>query len=140
MKVKDEMTKDIVAVDFNATAKDAAKKMDSENVGSVLILDNGLLKGLVTDRQIVTKVIAADKNPSSIKVNEFMTKNPVTISPEAEIHDACRIVGEHGYRRIPVVEGGKPIGIISAADLVEHAKACDLCTQNIFKELQKAER
>jgi len=134
------MTKNIVAVDVSATAEEAAKKMQSEMVGTVLVLDKGLLKGLVTDRQIVTKVISGGKNPSKTLVADFMTHNPETVSPNTDIHEAGRIMGEHGYRRVPVVEAGKPLGIISIADIAEHAKTCNLCAQSIMKELQKAEK
>ena len=69
-----------------------------------------------------------------------MTKDPVTVSPETDIHEAVKIIGMYGYRRIPVLEGDKPVGIISIADIAEHVKTCNLCMQNIFKELKKAER
>ncbi len=125
---------------MTATAAAATKKMRSENVGEVLVLEGGLLKGLVTDRQLATKVVAAGRDPSKVKVDEFMTKNPTSISPAREIHEAGKIIGEHGYRRVPVLEGGKPVGVISVADLADHAATCNLCMQNIFKELKKAEK
>jgi CBS domain-containing protein len=140
MKVSEKMTKNVVTMGMTATAAEVAKKMQSENVGTVLVLDSGLLKGLVTDRQIATKVVAAGKDPAMIIVSEFMTKNPVTINSEMEIHEAGKIIGGQGYRRVPVVENGKPVGIISIADIAEHALTCNLCMQNIFKELKKAER
>jgi CBS domain-containing protein len=140
MKVQDSMTRDVVSVDLSSTAVEAAQKMQSKNVGTVLVLDKDSLQGLVTDRQIVTKVIAEGKDPSSVRVTEFMSKNPATIAPDTDIHDAGKIMQEHGYRRIPVVESGKAVGIISIADLAEHAKTCKLCSQSIMKELQKAER
>ena len=140
MKVKDAMTKNVVAVNASATAEEAAKKMNSENVGTVLVMDKESLTGLVTDRQIITKVIASGKNPSGVRVTEFMTRNPMTVAPEMDIHEAGKIMGEHGYRRVPVVEGGRPVGIVSIVDMAEHAKTCDLCSEYIMRELQKSER
>lgn len=140
MKVGEKMTKNMVTVNIMATAAEAAKKMQSEKVGTVLVLDGWLLKGLVTDRQIATRVVASGKDPAKVGVSEFMTKNPVTVSPEMDIHEAVKIIGSHGYRRIPVLEGEKPVGIISTADIAEHAQTCNLCMQNIFRELKKAER
>jgi CBS domain-containing protein len=120
---------------------EAAKIMKSENVGTVLVLDgSGLVRGLVTDRQIVTKVVASGKDPAKVSVSEFMTKNPITVDQDSEINEAARIIGERGYRRIPVVENGKPVGIISIADLAEQALGCTMLMQNIFRELKKAER
>ena len=140
MKVEEKMTRDMITMNVTATATEIANKMASEKVGTILILDDGSLKGLVTDRQIATKVVASGKDPAKIRVPEFMTKNPVTLSPEMDIHEAVRIIGLHGYRRIPVLEGEKPVGIISVADIAEHAQTWNLCMQNIFRELKKAER
>ena len=140
MKVADGMTTNVVTLNSTATAAEAAKKMQSENVGTVLVLDGGSLKGLVTDRQIVTKVVAAGKDPAKVNVNEFMTKDPVTISSEKDIHEAGRIMGEQGYRRVPVVDDGKLLGLISIADLAKHAMSCEPCMKDILREAKKAER
>jgi CBS domain-containing protein len=94
----------------------------------------------VTDRQIAARVIGARKDASKVKVSDFMTKNPVTCSPEMGICETARIIGENRYRRIPVVEGEKLVGIISIADIAEHAKTCNACMRNIFSEIAKAER
>lgn len=140
MKVSERMTKDPITVDTSATEKDVAEKMNEENVGTVLVTDKGSLKGIVIDRQIATKVVAVGKDPAKIKVSEFMTKNPIAASPDMEICDAARIIGEKGYRRIPIVEEERPVGIISTADIAEHARGCNACMQNIFSEVAKAER
>ena len=84
MKVEEKMTRDMVTMNITATAAEAANKMASEKVGTILILDDGSLKGLVTDRQIATKVVASGKDPAKIRVSEFMTKDPVTVSPEMD--------------------------------------------------------
>ncbi len=140
MKVGEVMTKNLVTVSAASMAADAAKKMLSENVGTVLVTDRNQLKGIVTDRQIATRVIGAGKDASRVKVSDLMTKNPVTCSPETGICEAARIIGENRYRRIPVVEREKLVGIISTADIAEHAKTCDACMRNIFSEVAKAER
>ena len=69
-----------------------------------------------------------------------MTESPVTASSNMEIEEASRIIGKKGFRRIPVVEDGKPVGIISVADIVEHARTCTECMTNILSEAAKAER
>lgn len=140
MKVSERMTKEPVMVDASATAKEVAEKMRKENIGTVLVEENGRLKGIVTDRQIATKVVAAGKDPAKTRVSEFMTKNPVTGNPDMEMEDITKIMGERGYRRIPIVEGERLVGIISAADIVEHARTCNTCMGNIFNEVAKAQR
>jgi CBS domain-containing protein len=140
MKVSERMTKNPVTLESSATAKEAADMMEKENIGTILVTDKGRLKGIVIDRQIITKVVAAGKDPAKVKVNEFMTESPVTASPDMEIEEASRIIGEMGYRRIPVVENEKPVGIISVADIVEHARTCTACMTNILTEAAKAEK
>jgi|SRR3990170_3046684 len=140
MKVEERMTRNPATVNVKATALEVAKKMKSENLGTVLVIDNGRLKGIVTDRQIATKVVAAGKDPAKISVSEFMTKNPVTCSPGMEVCEASKIMGERGYRRIPVVEREKPVGIISVVDVAGHAKACNACMESLFAEMEKARR
>lgn len=140
MKVREKMTPDLVAVDSSTTAEDVAKKMNEENVGTVLVMDQGKLKGLITDRQIAIKVVAAGKDPSKLKANDFMTQDPVTSNPDMDICQAARRMGEFGFRRMPVVDGDKPIGIISVADIAEHAKGCNLCTEGVLEEISKAVR
>jgi CBS domain-containing protein len=140
MKVSERMTKEPVMVDASATAKEVAEKMRKENIGTVLVGENGRLKGIVTDRQIATKVVAAGKDPAKTRVSEFMTENPVTGRPDMEMEDITKIMGERGYRRIPIVEGERLVGIISAADIVEHARTCNTCMGNIFNEVAKAQR
>lgn len=104
MKVEDKMTITPVFVDLSATAEEAAKKMQSENVGTVLVTDRDML--------------GVSCNLASCGMK------------------AGKIMGECGYRRLPVVQEGEPVGIISISDLAEHAKTCDRCTQSIMKELQ----
>ncbi len=84
MKVSEKMTKDPVTVKASATAKEVAEKMRKENIGTVLVEENGRLKGIATDRQIATKVVAAGKDPSKTRVSEFMTEDPVTGNPDME--------------------------------------------------------
>ena len=140
MKVGETMTKEPVTIDPSATAKEAAEKMKKENIGVVLVAEGDHLRGLVTDRQIATKVVAAGKDPAQTRVSEFMTENPVSASPDMVICDATEIIGENGFRRLPVVENDKLVGVLSEADITLHARNCDSCSENIFSEIEKAEK
>ncbi len=140
MKVSEIMTKNPVTVQPSATAKDAAQVMKKENLGTVLVAEEDYLEGIVTDRQIAVKVVAEGKDPAKTSVNEFMTKDPVSASPDMEIEDVTRIMGENKYRRVPVVQDGRLMGIVSTADIAEHARTCNVCIDNILNEVAKAER
>jgi CBS domain-containing protein len=140
MKVSEIMTKNPVTVQPSATAKDAAELMKKENLGTVLVAEEDHLEGIVTDRQIATKVVAEGKDPARTRVNEFMTKDPVSASPDMEIEDVTKIMGENKFRRVPVVQDGKLMGIVSTADIAEHVRTCDVCIDNILNEVAKAKR
>jgi CBS domain-containing protein len=138
MKVSERMTEKPVTVDTSATAKEVARIMKEENIGTVLVTEGDRLKGIATDRQIATKVVAVGKDPEKTRVSEFMTEDPVTASPDMIICEAAEIMGENGFRRIPVVENQKVVGILSAADVAIHARTCNACMENLFSEVEKA--
>ncbi len=138
MKVSEIMTKSPVTLGPSATARDAAEIMKKENLGTVLVAEKEHLEGIVTDRQISTKVVAEGKDPARIKVSEFMTKNPVTASPDMTVEDAARIIGKNRFRRVPVVQGERLMGVVSAADIADHARSCNVCMNNLFDELSKS--
>jgi len=116
--VKDLMTRDVVFLTPNQTVVEAAKKMKALNVGVIPIADNDQrLLGLITDRDIVIRVIAEDRDPAKAKLQDYATMDPVAAQPEWRIQDAARMMEEYQIRRLPVVENGKLTGILSLGDL-----------------------
>ena len=140
MEVGEKMTRNMVTINITATAAEAIEKMQSERVEIALVLDGSLFKGLVTDHQIGYGVVASRKDPTKVGVSEFITEEIVTVSPKTNIYETVRVMGIHRHRRLPVLEGEKPVGIISTAEIAEHALACNSCMQNIFGELEKTEK
>lgn len=140
MKVSEIMTENPVTVDPESTAKDAAKIMREENLGTVLVAEGARLEGIVTDRQIAIKVVASEKDPNETRVSEFMTKDPITVSPDTDIEEVSQIIGDNGIRRVPVVQSERLVGIISVADIADRARDCNICIDNILNEVAKAER
>ena len=137
MKVSERMTEKPITVDASATAGEVARIMKEKNIGTVLVTEGDRLKGIVNDRQIATKVIASGMDPENTMVSEFMTRDPVTASPDMMICDAADIMGENGFRRIPIVENERVVGILSAADVAMHARTCNACMENLFSETEK---
>ena len=108
------------------TIVEAAKAMRGEDSGIVPIVDGNRLVGVLTDRDIVTRVIAAEKDPSTVKVEDIATENLVTIDPDQDLDEALRLMAEHQVRRLPVVEeDGTLIGIVARGNLVRHARTDD---------------
>jgi CBS domain-containing protein len=118
-KIRDLMTTDLVMLEADRPVAEAAQKMRERNVGDVLVTRNGGLVGILTDRDIVVRCIADDKIPAETKVSEVFTTEPTTLSPVDSLDDAVDSLREANVRRLPVVEDGRVVGIVSIGDLAE---------------------
>src|SRR3954470_10213536 len=116
--IRDVMTSDPKTVEADATVQDVAQIMDKEDIGNVLVVENGDVQGIVTDRDIVVRVVAKGEGPDA-SVREAATTDLETLSPHASIEHAIQKMEQGTARRLPVVEDGKPVGVISLGDLAE---------------------
>ncbi|PWI57917.1 CBS domain-containing protein [Sulfoacidibacillus thermotolerans] len=117
MLIRDLMTTNVQTCSESTSLTEVAKQMASQNVGSIPVVQNGKLVGIVTDRDIVTKCIAKNLDCNSTTASSCMTRNPVTVSPETDAHEAARLMSKEQIRRLPVVENGKLVGICALGDL-----------------------
>jgi len=119
---RDIMTPECTCVGENDTVLDAAERLAELDVGAMPICGtDDRLKGMVTDRDIVVKVIAQGKNPATTPVSELATQDEVvTIGADDPIDEALRTMTTHKVRRLPVIDGHKCVGIISQADIATH--------------------
>jgi CBS domain-containing protein len=115
--IRDVMTPNPVALPATASAVDAALAMRDFDVGAVIVLDDGQVCGIVTDRDIVVRAIANGNYPASTQLGEVCSQELTTVSPDEPLEDAVRLMREKALRRLPVVEGGQPVGIVSIGDL-----------------------
>jgi CBS domain-containing protein len=115
--IQELMTPDPQTIPADATLQDAAREMKRDDIGAVLVEDKGNIAGILTDRDIVVRAIAEGRDPSSIKVGEVASRDVKTLTPNSSVEDAIKIVREQNVRRIPVVEDGRPAGIVSIGDL-----------------------
>ena len=100
---------------------DAARKLRDLDVGALPICgEDDRLKGMITDRDIVVKCIAAGRDPMSVKVAEFAEGRPVPIGADDSVEEALRTMSEHGVRRLPVIDGHDLVGVVSQADIARH--------------------
>jgi CBS domain-containing protein len=121
--VRDAMTASPKAIQSDATAADAAKTLAAEDVGSLPVVQNGELVGMVTDRDLVTRVLAKDKDPSQVRVAEVASENPIVATPDQPLDEALRRMASEQVRRLPVVENGQLVGILAQADVAKSADA-----------------
>jgi CBS domain-containing protein len=119
MSLKKLMTEDITSLPSTATVLDAAKFMTDMNVGSVIVTEDDSPTGLITDRDVVAKVIAQGKDSNTTKISEIMVTPVVSIVEEEDIVDATQLMSHHGIRRLPVTNsGGKLVGVVSLDDVL----------------------
>jgi CBS domain-containing protein len=117
MKVRELMTGRPATVEPDATLGAVATLMKQENCGSIPVVHGGRLVGIVTDRDIVIRGVAAGSDPKTQRVNEIMSADPVTIGPDDDVTAAEKAMGDRQIRRLPVVEGGRLVGIIVTAQI-----------------------
>jgi CBS domain-containing protein len=122
MKVKDIMTARVVALPSDSTVSAVARLMRDERVGSVLVTDNGKVVGMVSDRQITHTVIAEGADPKTTIIGTVMSTDFVPLEPDMDILQAVRLQRELEMRRLPVVQDGVPVGIVSVSDIAAFAK------------------
>ena len=115
--IRDVMTPNPECVSSDTPVAEAAKLMRDKDFGAVLTAENDEVQGILTDRDIALRVVAEGKDPSSTTVGEVATTGIETLSPDDSVDDAIKLVREHNVRRVPVVEGAKPVGIVSIGDL-----------------------
>ena len=108
----------VISLGPNASVWEAACVMTKANCGSVLIVDTpGVLLGIVTERDLMTRVLAKARNPEQTKMSDVMTRNPICVEPEMLVSDAVLIMIERGFRHLPIVEAGsKILGVFSVRD------------------------
>jgi CBS domain-containing protein len=117
MKIRELMTPAPVAIAPSDPAAEAAKAMREHGIGTVLVQDQGKLAGLVTDRDIAVRVLAQGRDPRDVPVSEIASREIASIGPDDDTEDAARLIAERAVRRIPVVEDGTAIGVVSLGDL-----------------------
>lgn len=115
--VRDAMTKDPIAMDASETVFAAACKMRDAGVGDVLVTQDGKLRGIVTDRDIVVRAAAENKDLNGMKLEQLCQGDVYTVDATSSVEEVARLMEEKAVRRIPVMDGGRAVGIVSLGDL-----------------------
>lgn len=123
MKVCDIMTDRVVSVGEAEPLIAAARLMKQHNVGALPVCDDsGRLKGMITDRDIVLRCIAANDSPESTQVRAVMSRGIVTAAPFDEVDKAVRLMSDDQVRRLPIMDGGRLVGMVALSDM---ARSCN---------------
>jgi len=118
-KVCDAMTQNPVVVSPDTKLEDCSKIMDEKHVGSLIVKENDVLLGLITEQDIIRKVIAKGTNPLKEKVGDYMEKDVVTISPKEDIFESLTKMRDLNIRHLPVIDGEKMIGLLTLKDVLK---------------------
>jgi CBS domain-containing protein len=120
-QIKDLMTTNPVTCETSTSVVDAAKTMARKDVGPLPVVEGGRIVGLVTDRDLVIRVLAEGRDPQRTTIGEIASTDLVTITPDTSLEEALKLLAKKQVRRLPVVEGDQVVGIIAQADVARHA-------------------
>jgi CBS domain-containing protein len=135
------MTPGVQTARLTDTAADAARVMRDNDVGSLpVVSDLNEAVGMVTDRDIVIRVVAVGSPPDTVRVAEFYSPEPVTVQPDEPLDDALELMAQHKVRRLPVVEQGHVVGVLAQADiaLTERPKKAGELLEEISEPTSKS--
>ena len=125
MKIKDIMTSPVVSIEPGETVEVAARTLTRHNIGALPVCTGaGKLCGMITDRDIVTRCLAANRLPARTKVREVMTSQVLAVKPDMDAGVAAHLMGRQQVRRLPVMENGKLCGMVSLGDLANREDSC----------------
>lgn len=118
MQVSELMSKSVVSITPEETAALAARLLGRHNLGCLpVVTQEGRLRGIVTDRDLVLRCIAAENDPEATQVKEVMTRGVVAVTPQDDIREASRLMAAEQVRRLPVVDHGRVVGMLSLGDM-----------------------
>lgn len=124
MLVLEAMNKDVKTIRPDATVKEAVRIMNQHRIGSLVVVGgSGEVKGIVTERDILADVVGEGKDSSTVRVEDIMTSDIITIDPHQSLEEAADFMVEHKIKKLPVVEAGRLVGIITASDLVKYERS-----------------
>ena len=130
MKVKDVMSRNVVCISPTSTVIEAAQLMQKHNIGIIPVCDATRIVGIVTDRDIVLRSIANDKDPIQTPISDIMTTKVIRTSEDTDVEAIAGIMADNQVRRVPVVEDEKVVGMITLANLAQYHSISDECLCN----------
>ena len=131
LKARDIAKSPVVSVDADISVEEAAKRMVENNVGGVLVYEGGKPAGILTERDILSKVVARGIKPSEAKVRDVMSSPLITVSPDTTLAETIDLMSKKKIRRVVVADGDRVIGIFTQRDIIEISRICGYCKKVI---------
>jgi CBS domain-containing protein len=117
VEVREIMTQPVYAIQQTASATEAAELMALHNIGALAVCDGDAVVGVITDRDLVIQCMASRRSPDAVQVHAIMTRDPMVVAPSTPVEEAARLMGVQGIHRVPVVQEGRAVGMLSADDV-----------------------
>jgi CBS domain-containing protein len=133
-QVKEVMTTRPITLDRDASLVEAARVMRDEGIGDVIVVEGDDAAGIVTDRDIVIRAVAEGADPNSTRLGQVVSGDLTSVAPEDPVDRAVELMRQKAVRRLPVLEGGKPVGVVSLGDLAIRGDAADSVLADISDE------
>ena len=117
LKVKDVMVIDVVTVDVSVSVREAVERMNAHEIGCLVVLEKGHYAGILTERDVLTRVVAKAHNPEKVFVGQVMSKPLTVVDPEASLEEAVKLMLEKRVKKLPVIKAKKLVGLITMTDI-----------------------
>lgn len=117
LKVEDIMVEDVITVDSDASVMKAVKLMNKNEIGCLVVTRRGKAIGIITERDLLKRVIAKLRDPKKTKVRQIMTKPLIVGDPDMDLEEATKLMFDRKIKKLPVIEGGRLIGLVSLTDI-----------------------
>ncbi|MCS7127024.1 MAG: CBS domain-containing protein [Thaumarchaeota archaeon] len=130
-KVRAIARSSVVTIDEGATVEEAAKLMGSKGIGALAVTREGRIVGIITERDVLKRVVAEGRDPKLTRVREAMTSPPITVSPDTTLREAIDLMNRKKIRRLLVEEAGRIVGIFTQRDILALTRICLYCTREV---------
>lgn len=141
MKVKDCMCNEVCCANPNSTVQDCATMMSNKHVGCIPVCDDTQnIVGLVTDRDIILRCVACNKDPKNTPISEIMTCNPCCCTSDVDVLEAEKLMSENQIKRIPIIDNNKLVGILTLGDLAANTQVDDKCVGKTLNNICECDK
>ena len=117
LKVKDVMVTDLVTIKADISVKKAVKVMNDFEIGCLIVVEKGQAIGIVTERDVLKRIVVEGRNPEETLVRDIMSKPLIVVSPETSLEEAIEVMFKHKIKKLPVIDGGKLVGLVTFTDI-----------------------
>ena len=134
MKIEDLMIRSVITMSPDASAYEAVKISNKNNIGCLVVMDNNQIVGILTERDLLERVLEKCRNPKETKISEIMTRHVVMGKPDMELSEATRLMFEKRVKKLPIIDGNRLVGIVTLTDIAR-ATSMDKETIGLLEKL-----